>query len=80
MAEQERQVIERGIFKCGEYGYYYKIEIDETGQKRKYIFRPGECIELDPENDEMTDLVYFSAPPRNIGREKGVKRDKSKTI
>ncbi|PIV21212.1 MAG: hypothetical protein COS40_08540 [Deltaproteobacteria bacterium CG03_land_8_20_14_0_80_45_14] len=61
--EAKRRVIERGRLKHEEkFEYKYIIEIDETGQKRKYAFRPGECVELDPENDNPIDIIDFVSP------------------
>lgn len=59
----QRRIIERGILHYNEsIRYRYIIEIDKTGQKRKYAFRPGECVELDVVTNNPIDIIDFVSP------------------
>ena len=47
------QVIESGTMTLGEGILYFYEVIFDSGTFRKYAFRPGECVELDPWTNEL---------------------------
>ena len=71
------EVIERGIHHFSKnIRYFYEI-VRDHGDIRKFAFRPGECVELDPFTDEFMDIAYFYSP-RSMNREEF--SDKKKVI
>ena len=47
------QVIESGSMTLGDGILYFYEVVFDSGTFRKYAFRPGECVELDPWTNEL---------------------------
>jgi hypothetical protein len=61
-------VLETGVVDLGKEGqkelWDYEIFENEQGQKTKYIMKPWTTLEVDPETNEIVDLVYFENATR----------------
>jgi len=74
----KRKVLERGIHHFSKDSRYYYEVVNDHGVIRKFAFRSGECVELDPFTDEFMDIAYFYSPssmnPKDFSDKKKVTR------
>ena len=73
------QVIESGTITLGEGILYFYEVVFDSGTFRKYAFRPGECVELDPWTNEFIGGADSYSPSSMDPKDYPPKRKVTKT-